>query len=183
MKLLPKKSKNTPKHSGFTIIEVLIVVVLLSILSGLVIMIIDPAAQRDKAQSATNQATAEKLVQGLQAYYAAEGNYPDPEPDPFSEPMDPVAKVYLNSWPEGFIYYATAPLNNFSVSGPMTDDPEGPRVKYFNLSDPSQDQCGGQILLNCPNGNLPFDSSGCVTLTGVTCVGGGEDEGVGPAPE
>jgi len=64
-------------NKGFTLIELLIVIVIIGILAGVLIAIIDPAAQQNRAKDATVQATMNKIALATQGYNSAYGNYPD----------------------------------------------------------------------------------------------------------
>ena len=63
-------------RKGFTLVEVLIVLVIISIMAGLVITVVDPGKQRDRARDANIIATTTKIVAAAQAYYSATGSYP-----------------------------------------------------------------------------------------------------------
>lgn len=54
-------------QSGFTLIELLIVIVILGILAGVVLAVINPTAQIQKANEAALKANAEKICMALQA--------------------------------------------------------------------------------------------------------------------
>lgn len=70
---LPKVLKS---KKGFTLVEVLIVLVIISIMAGLLITVIDPVKQRQRAQDGTLVATANKIVAAVEAYNSAVGTYP-----------------------------------------------------------------------------------------------------------
>lgn len=62
---------------GFTLIELLIVIVIIGILAGVLIAVIDPAAQQNRARDANVQATMNKFALAINAYAAAYGALPD----------------------------------------------------------------------------------------------------------
>lgn len=66
----------TPQKKAFTLVEVLIVLVIISIMAGLLITVIDPVRQRQRAQDGTIVATANKIVAAVEAYNSALGAYP-----------------------------------------------------------------------------------------------------------
>lgn len=74
-----KKSKKFlgPKTSGFTLIELMIVIVIIGILSGVLIAIINPVAAQNKARDANTKATINKLALGASSFISAEGRIPD----------------------------------------------------------------------------------------------------------
>lgn len=61
---------------GFTLIELLIVIVIIGILAGVLIAIIDPATQQNRARDAGVQATINKVVLSAQGYISAYGSVP-----------------------------------------------------------------------------------------------------------
>lgn len=64
------------KLRSFTLIELLIVVGVIGILSGAVLVVINPSKQRDKAADAVIFTTMGKLTTSLESYYAANFSYP-----------------------------------------------------------------------------------------------------------
>ena len=65
---------NTQKQSGFTIVELLIVIVIIGILASLVIVAYNGIQNRAKTQSA--QASASVIQKKIEAYNADQGSYP-----------------------------------------------------------------------------------------------------------
>lgn len=65
------------KERGFTLIELLIVIVIIGILAGVVISIINPARQQNRAKDANVQAALNKAALAIQGYNSAYGTYPD----------------------------------------------------------------------------------------------------------
>ncbi len=98
------------KHSkfslGFTLVELLLVVSIISILSGVVISIVNSDRQKKVAQDAVKKTTLDKLITGVQAYYAIEGKYPVDESidgNPLNDGAtgdDDLVKVYITAWPD-----------------------------------------------------------------------------------
>jgi prepilin-type N-terminal cleavage/methylation domain-containing protein len=62
------------KQSGFTLIELLIVIVILGIIAGTTMVVINPAAQRDKAHETVLWANVDKLYLAQNACIAARQN-------------------------------------------------------------------------------------------------------------
>lgn len=61
---------------GFTLIELLIVIVIIGILAGVLISVIDPAAQQNRAKDANVKATMNKVALATQGYISAYGVVP-----------------------------------------------------------------------------------------------------------
>jgi len=77
-KLLHKtKTKFVTNSQGFTLIELLIVIVIIGILAGVLIAVIDPAAQQNRARDATIRATLNKVALATSGYISAYGRIPD----------------------------------------------------------------------------------------------------------
>jgi len=64
-------------QKGFTLIELLIVIVIIGILAGVLIAIIDPASQQNRARDAGVQASINKVVLATQGFISAYGRAPD----------------------------------------------------------------------------------------------------------
>ncbi len=69
-------SQKINNRKGFTLVEVLLVLVIISIMAGLLITVIDPVKQRGRARDGTIIATANKIIAAVQAYNSAIGSYP-----------------------------------------------------------------------------------------------------------
>ena len=63
-------------QKGFTLIELLIVIVIIGILAGVLIAIIDPQAQQDRAKDANVTAGLNKIALAIGGYKAAYGDVP-----------------------------------------------------------------------------------------------------------
>jgi prepilin-type N-terminal cleavage/methylation domain-containing protein len=64
-------------EKGFTLIELLIVIVIIGILAGVLIALIDPAQQQNRARDAGVKAAMNKVVLSVQGYISAYGHAPD----------------------------------------------------------------------------------------------------------
>lgn len=84
---------------GFTIIELLIVVSILGILSGITLTVIDTGKQRARAEDAVKRSNIEKLAQAIQAHCNAESRCPIKDGT-----GKPVAPTYIMGWPTDAVY-------------------------------------------------------------------------------
>lgn len=64
-------------QSGFTLVELLIVIVIIGILAAIVISIINPAKQQARARDAGIKSTVNKLALSAKAYIVTFGRIPD----------------------------------------------------------------------------------------------------------
>lgn len=64
------------KSKGFTLIELLIVIVIIGILAGVLIAIIDPELQQDRARNASVQANLNKMALAIGAFRSTFGRVP-----------------------------------------------------------------------------------------------------------
>lgn len=64
-------------QKGFTLIELLIVIVIIGILAGVLIAIIDPTSQQNRARDAGLQAAINKVALATQGFISAYGNAPN----------------------------------------------------------------------------------------------------------
>lgn len=64
-------------EKGFTLIELLIVIVIIGILAGVLISVIDPTSQQNRARDAGIQAAINKVVLATEGYVSAYGAAPE----------------------------------------------------------------------------------------------------------
>ncbi len=71
------RSSDDAEAKGFTLIELLIVIVIIGILAGVLMAVINPAKQQNRARDANVIATINKVVLATQGYVSAYGSAPD----------------------------------------------------------------------------------------------------------
>ena len=91
--------KNIVK-TGFTLVELLIVIALIAILSVAVLATINPIEQSNKAKDSTIQNDAAEVLNAYERYYAAQSSYPWVDLSLGSLTVDSLA--YMNSRQIGF---------------------------------------------------------------------------------
>jgi prepilin-type N-terminal cleavage/methylation domain-containing protein len=98
----------TNNQKGFTLIELMLVVLIVGILGRVTIGIISQGRQRDRAKDAVNLANLTKVASALESYYYGEGKYPAKTAgngNPLLDPINNVSlDVYLKVWPDNFVY-------------------------------------------------------------------------------
>lgn len=63
-------------HTGFTLIEVLVAVTILTVLTTATVVVLDPIEQLNRSRDTTTRADAGRLVAAVERYYALNGFYP-----------------------------------------------------------------------------------------------------------
>lgn len=166
--------KITHRESGFTLIELLIVIAIVGILAGLVISIINPTLQRNKAEDGVRIANIGKTVNAINAYYAREGIVPQ-DINGNGNPLDDANGLtsFVNAWPTTGAYEYTS-YNNDSVFclSVMSQERPGTYLKFISGqlgSNPAQ--CIGIVVKNCPE-SCPTsgDVSGCQLINETPCT-------------
>ncbi len=71
------KKQNSAISDGFTLVELLIVIVIIGILAGVLIAVIDPSKQSNRARDAGVQAAINKVALATEGYVSAYGVAPD----------------------------------------------------------------------------------------------------------
>lgn len=155
--------KSTLKQSGFTLVELLIVIGIIGVLAGVTLSIIEPDAQNDRAVDSVRLANLEKLVQGIEAYRAAEGSYPV-DSNSNENPLDDAngLTTYLRVWPNGdppqSTYEYAQGGGTFGVMVGLSDSSFYKFQSTFN----EIRHCGAQLGQNpnsvaCPDPNAATD--------------------------
>ena len=70
------KIRSCRTEVGFTLIELLIVIAIIGILTGVVLVVINPIGAQNRAHDGVRRSNVAKLAQAAEAYNAAEGSYP-----------------------------------------------------------------------------------------------------------
>lgn len=92
--ILYKKSS-----SGFTLIEIMIVVVIIGILAGLVVAAINPEEIRKKARDANRQKDLSLVSEALGQYYADNNFYPTGAYTDLTSKLQTSTPVYIKTLP------------------------------------------------------------------------------------
>ncbi len=134
---------------GLTLIELLLVISIIGVLSGVLVSVINPTNQKNIAQDGVAKSNLEKLATSVETYYAAEGSYPATAD--FTNSTSLLRTTYVKVFPSGFTY-AYLSSTDFRIS--TASLAESNRFFVYRAS-------WGQIM-NCPQ--AASDSSACREL-------------------
>jgi len=141
-------------NKAFTLIELLIVVSVIGILAAVLIAVINPERQRNRATEVANGEAVRKVATAVEAFTSANGSYPANKDCNTGAGNDATCSGYLSSWPAG-VTYVNATSSYY--------------VKVASLLIPSSYLCykseTGKVYKNC--------NSSCTASKDFTC-----DEGV-----
>lgn len=145
-------------------IELLIVIALIGILSGVLLTVINPDSQKAIAKDGVRSGTLSSLANTLNVYYASEGvllTDTNGNGNVLDDNTTTLGK-YLNSWPhdndlsgiDDYYYVLDTPNNDFCVSVKM-----GTKDAYFKFTN-----AGSKVHKDC--------TSGCsvTKVIGVACI-------------
>ena len=101
MPITKLKFKNNLDTLGFTLIELLIVISIIGIMAVVLIGVINPSRQRNRASEVVNAEAIRKVASAVEAFTSANGEYPA---DTGCNTSEPTCGGYLSSWPTGVTY-------------------------------------------------------------------------------
>ena len=84
---------------GFTLIEILIAVAIVSTLMGLTLLVINPSALRKKVRDAQRKKDLEIISLALEQYYADNNDYPDTDFSGLTGALSGGSTVYIKTVP------------------------------------------------------------------------------------
>src|SRR3990167_613575 len=102
MPITKLKFKNNLDTLGFTLIELLIVISIICIMAVVLIGVINPSRQRNRATEVVNAEAIRKVASAVEAFTSANGEYPA---DTGCNTSEPTCGGYLSSWPAGGVTY------------------------------------------------------------------------------
>ncbi len=170
-------------ESGLTLIELLLVIVIIAVLSGVLVNVIDVNKQRATANDAVRVSTMEKLVQALETFVVSNGRTPvDTNSDfnPISSGDADVAELgrFITAWPttnvagQNYTYFRSS-ATAYCLGVQMSSGSTTSYYKYIEPNSVSNAACKGKILKGCTNqctsGGSGLSVTGCTTLENVSC--------------
>ena len=137
-------------QAGFTLVELVLVIGILSVLGVLLIMVINPVTQLQKANDAKRKSELAQLQKTLEQYYSDNGKYPAAS----STKIAP-GGVEIN-WGSDFPSYNTK----------VPADPSSSRNYAYSVGSYQQSY---RIYASLERGH--FDKQACCTTSGCSCTG------------
>jgi prepilin-type N-terminal cleavage/methylation domain-containing protein len=137
--------KSSPERSemcGFTLIELLIVISVVSILTAILVRVINVTQQKKIAQDGVNKSTLQSLSQGILAYQQTKGSVP---PSDIANPASPDTAAtadYIVAWPPEFRYLPEG--DNFKILIPIAaEGSDGDKYYIFDSAVGKIEKCIG----------------------------------------
>ena len=90
---LKVKSEKCEVTSGFTLIEMLVVLAIIGILASILIAVIDPGGRQKAARDVVRKRHIAEIGQAAEAYYVENGDYPS------QETLTEGDNAYIRNWP------------------------------------------------------------------------------------
>ena len=121
--MLNLKKRSLLNKNGFTLIELVAVVSIVGLLSGITMRIINADSKRKLTEDAVKQSNMRTLADSLEAHRTSEGKYPNNTTDP---------NPFIKNWPAGVNYtpVGSPPIMDFYMYIQSSADP----AKYFKYS-------------------------------------------------
>ncbi|MDA1338417.1 MAG: type II secretion system protein [bacterium] len=107
-------------YQGFTLIELLIVISIIGIMAVVLIGVLNPTRQRNRAAEVANAEAIRKVGTAVEAFTSANGTYPTDAQCNTGSGNDATCNGYLSSWPTGVTYVASTNSYYIKVASLLT---------------------------------------------------------------
>ncbi len=150
------------KDKGFTLIELLIVIVIIGILAGVLVTVIDPAGQQEKANQAALRANVEKGCLALNACGATSTSAKNCNTAADAGIRIPTAGMES---PTNAVYGLSTSTTYTDVTAIPETVADGATIYYRGYLG----TCGFQCAYNFTSGSPTYYSGTVLEVTGTTC--------------
>lgn len=160
---------NLYMKKAFTLIELLLVITLISILTGVTLTLFNPVSRRRAAEDGVKKSNIGKIVEVMETYNTAEGSYPPTNAFCDSTGTSILSKTYMgkcpNGQPNGATYSYTSNGTSYGVSVPLSTD-STTCIKYRSGWSKSM------TCTDCSSSTDVCDLSACTASTSSGTCGG-----------
>jgi len=150
---------------AFTLIELLLVITLVAILTGVTLSLFNPVTRRRAAEDGVKKSNIGKIVEIMETYNTAEGSYPPSTAFCDADGTSILSKTYMgkcpNGQPNGATYSYTSNGTSYGVSVPLSTD-SASCIKY---------RSGWSQALTCTDCNSSTDLCDMSSCTASTTTG------------
>lgn len=139
---------------GFTLVELLIVISVISILSGLILTVVNPAGLRQKFRDGQRVADLKRIQSSLELYFMDNRRYPN-------------AAAYQGTW---FAITASTPTELAGYISPLPIDPGSNTYYYRTVASGATYSLSANLELNSSITSYCAATSGCQVATNCCIV-------------
>jgi len=141
------KPSLSKKSSGFTLVELLVVITILGMLASIVLLNINIKKRKDDASNAAIRSNLINLSNGLESFQAVRGSLPaDAADKPDGLGSSPLSDFVRAGWPDGYIYKVDQSEGYFAIYTEKAGSITGVYLKYSSYFGIVQ-ECVGTVSI------------------------------------